>query len=144
MPGRGGAGGAARAGGSAVPSGHGGPVPKWVASEADLAELIATLESLDEFCFDTEFHRERTYYPQLALLQVGWTGGIALVDQPWRSDIAPLGACFVNAATVVAHAAGQDLEVLGRACGCVPTNLFDTQVAAGFPGLLDAVALHPR
>jgi len=104
-----------------------------VASDADLAELIATLVSLDEFCFDTEFHRERTYYPQLALLQVGWTGGIALVD-PLAVDIAPLGPCFVNAATVVAHAAGQDLEVLGRACGCVPTTLFDTQVAAGFLG----------
>ena len=35
---------------------------------------------------------------------------------------------------MVAHAAGQDLEVLGRACGCVPTTLFDTQVAAGFLG----------
>jgi len=104
-----------------------------VASEAGLDELIATLETLDEFCFDTEFHRERTYYPQLALLQVAWSGGIALVD-PLAVDIAPLGPCFVNAGTVVAHAAGQDLEVLDRACGCVPTNLFDTQVAAGFLG----------
>jgi len=35
---------------------------------------------------------------------------------------------------VVAHAAGQDLEVLLRACGCIPNRLFDTQVAAGFLG----------
>src|SRR5579862_2672423 len=128
MPGRRVSGGTTRAG-----SGEVGSAPTWVASQADLDELIATLETVEEFCFDTEFHRERTYYPQLALLQVAWSGGIALVD-PLAVDIAPLGPCFVNAATVIAHAAGQDLEVLGRACGCVPTTLFDTQVAAGFLG----------
>jgi ribonuclease D len=35
---------------------------------------------------------------------------------------------------MVAHAAEQDLEVLERACGRVPSRLFDTQVAAGFLG----------
>src|ERR1700694_4560422 len=104
---------------------------RWTDAEAGREELRATLEAADEFAFDTEFHRERTYWPQLALLQVAWPGGVALVD-PLAVDIAPLGPCFANAPSVVAHAAGQDLEVLDRACGCVPQNLFDTQVAAGF------------
>jgi ribonuclease D len=106
---------------------------RWVASAGDLDDLIATLAGLDEFAFDTEFHRERTYFPQLALLQVAWDGGAALVD-PLAVDVAPLGPCFAGRATVVAHAAGQDLEVLDRACGRVPLDLFDTQVAAGFLG----------
>jgi ribonuclease D len=106
---------------------------RWVDDAAALAELVGTLSEAGEFAFDTEFHRERTYWPQLALLQVAWEGGVALVD-PMAVDITPLGRCFSTAPLVVAHAAGQDLEVLDRACGCVPQNLFDTQVAAGFTG----------
>ena len=105
----------------------------WVDNHTSLVELTAVLSGVAEFAFDTEFHRERTYYPQLALLQVAWDGGIALVD-PMRVDIASLGPAFTGSSTVVAHAAQQDLEVLDRACGCVPRSLFDTQVAAGFLG----------
>src|SRR6516165_8027004 len=106
---------------------------RWIGDDSALAELIDTLCEVREFGFDTEFHRERTYWPQLALLQVAWEGGAALVD-PMAVDIAALGPCFASAPLVVAHAASQDLEVLDRACGCVPANLFDTQVAAGFIG----------
>jgi len=106
---------------------------RWVGDDAALAELATTLGEAGEFAFDTEFHRERTYWPQLALLQVAWDGGVALVD-PLAVDIAPLAPCFESSPMVVAHAAAQDLEVLDRACGSVPANLFDTQVAAGFIG----------
>ena len=106
---------------------------EWVSTPEALEALVDTLCAVDEFAFDTEFHRERTYYPQLALLQVAWDGGIALVD-PLAVDIAPLARCLGGPGIVVAHAASQDLEVLDRACGCVPNTLFDTQVAAGFLG----------
>ncbi|GAC1534155.1 MAG: ribonuclease D [Acidimicrobiales bacterium] len=106
---------------------------EWIATPEALEALVDTLSTVGEFAFDTEFHRERTYYPQLALLQVAWDGGIALVD-PLAVDIAPLARCLGGPGIVVAHAASQDLEVLDRACGCVPANLFDTQVAAGFLG----------
>src|SRR5579862_3301314 len=106
---------------------------RWVDDDAALAALAGTLCDAGEFAFDTEFHRERTYWPQLALLQVAWEGGVALVD-PMAVDIAALGPCFQSSPLVVAHAAGQDLEVLDRACGAQPLHLFDTQVAAGFIG----------
>jgi len=106
---------------------------RWVDDDAALADLVGMLCDAGEFGIDTEFHRERTYWPQLALLQVAWEGGAALVD-PMAVDIASLGPVFASAPLVVAHAAGQDLEVLDRACGSVPANLFDTQVAAGFIG----------
>ena len=66
---------------------------RWVDDDAGLAELAGALSDAGEFAFDTEFHRERTYWPQLALLQVAWEGGVALVD-PMAVDIAPLGRCF--------------------------------------------------
>ncbi|MHB8466701.1 MAG: ribonuclease D [Acidimicrobiales bacterium] len=102
-------------------------------SDEGLRVLVDELGDVDELAFDTEFHRERTYFPQLALLQIAWAGGIALID-PMHLDLAPLAPIFTSDASVIAHAAGQDLEVLDRACGCVPTKLFDTQVAAGFLG----------
>lgn len=106
---------------------------EWVDSPAALDRLVDVLCACDEFAFDTEFHRERSYYPQLALLQVAWDGGLALVD-PMTVDIGPLARCLGGPAIAVAHAASQDLEVLDRACGCVPATLFDTQIAAGFLG----------
>ena len=106
----------------------------WVETPAGLDELVARLVDEPEWSFDTEFHREKTYYPHLALLQVAWPGGIALVD-PLAVDVAPFAAVLAAGGTAVAHAADQDLEVLDRACGRGPARLFDTQVAAGFLGL---------
>jgi ribonuclease D len=49
-------------------------------------------------------------------------------------DPAPLATLLTGPATIVMHAASQDLEALDRVCGTVPDRLFDTQVAAGFVG----------
>jgi ribonuclease D len=94
---------------------------------------VARLADEPRYAVDTEFHRERTYAPRLALLQLAWFGGCAVVD-PLSVDVAPLRAVLEGPGTAVLHAAGQDLEVLLRACGTVPSSLFDTQVAAGFLG----------
>ena len=106
----------------------------WVETNGALDELVGLLVEEPVWAFDTEFHREKTYYPQLALLQVSWPGGIALVD-PLAVDVAPFAAVLAAPGTAVAHAADQDLEVLDRACGRAPSQLFDTQLAAGFLGM---------
>ena len=106
---------------------------EWIDDDAGLAELIATLRDVPLYAIDTEFHRERTYWPQLALVQIGWPGGIALVD-PTAVDIGPLREILTGPGTCIMHAADQDLEVLERACGVLPARLFDTQVAAGVLG----------
>ena len=105
-----------------------------VEDAAALGELVDELSGVDAYALDTEFHRERTYYPKLALLQVAWAGGIALVD-PLAVDVAPFSRVLEGGALAVLHACDQDLEVLERACARVPTRLFDTQLAAGFLGL---------
>ena len=106
---------------------------RWIGDAAAFEALLDELASCDVYALDTEFHRERTYFPHLALLQLAWEGGIALVD-PLAVDIAPFARILEGPGVAVVHAAEQDLEVLERACGTVPSRLFDTQVAAGFLG----------
>ncbi len=106
--------------------------------QRDFDELIDRLGQADRYALDTEFHRERTYWPALALLQISWRSGegpteVALVD-PLAVDVTGLCSVLAGEATMVAHAAEQDLEILERVCGQVPGRLFDTQVAAGFAG----------
>lgn len=94
------------------------------------------MSTAERYALDTEFHRERTYWPQLALVQIAWdgpSGGITVID-PLAVDVRPLAEVLTGPGLMIAHAADQDLEVLERACGAVPSRLFDTQVAAGFAG----------
>jgi ribonuclease D len=97
---------------------------------------VARLLTAERYALDTEFHRERTYWPHLALVQVAWDGplgGVAVID-PQAVEVSPLAEVLAGPGVMVAHAADQDLEVLERACGRGPSRLFDTQVAAGFAG----------
>lgn len=106
---------------------------EWVDDERGLGEVIDALADSGRYAIDTEFHRERTYYPKLALVQLAWEGGTVLID-PLAVDVAPLAAVLRGPGLAVAHAAEQDLEVLLQACAAVPSRLFDTQLAAGFVG----------
>ena len=110
-----------------------------------LDDLIDEVLSDSYYAIDTEFHREKTYFPRVALVQIGWSGGVALID-PLAVDISPLARLFDSAATAVLHAADQDLEVFQLECGTVPSSMFDTQVAAGFLGMAtpSLAALHER
>ncbi|MBW8827305.1 MAG: HRDC domain-containing protein [Acidobacteria bacterium] len=108
-----------------------------IADPAALATVVERLREASEYAVDTEFHRERSYYPTVALVQLAWREGaddvIVLVD-PLAVDMHPLGAVLDGPGLAVLHAATQDLEVMQRACGTVPARLFDTQLAAGFLG----------
>ena len=107
--------------------------PVWIDTTADLVALVDRLLAEPRYAMDTEFHRERTYYPRLALVQLAWPGGTALVD-PLALDITELARLLDGPGLAVLHAAQQDLDVLTHACGTVPARLFDTQLAAGFLG----------
>ena len=108
--------------------------PRWIANEASLDELVAEVAEEPRFALDTEFHGERSYWPRLALIQLAWNGGIAMVD-PLAVDASRLAPLLDAPRVLVAHAAEQDLAILERLCGRGPAQLFDTQVAAGFVGL---------
>jgi ribonuclease D len=108
---------------------------RWIETQSDFADLVDTLVSESIIGLDTEFHRERTFYPKVALVQLSWADGaeIALIDA-LDVDLAPFAEVLKGPGLIVMHAAAQDLEVLNRSCGTVPQHLFDTQLAAGFCG----------
>jgi ribonuclease D len=96
--------------------------------------VVAGLLAAGTYGLDTEFHREKTYFAHLALLQLSWGDGeVALVD-PLAVDIAPLAKVLERDEICLMHAASQDIPILDRACGVQPARLVDTQLAAGFLG----------
>lgn len=106
---------------------------RWINTDEGVAEYVTRLVSEPRYAMDTEFHRERTYFPKLALVQIAGAGEIVLID-PLACDLSPLKQLFASESLAVLHAAQQDLDVLTHAVGAVPERMFDTQLAAGFLG----------
>lgn len=112
----------------------------WIDDQEGLEELVDELVEMDRYALDTEFHRERTYFPKLALIQIAWwpegtldKQELVLID-PLGVDVSVLGRLFDTDALCVIHAAQQDLDVLTHSVGSVPRRMFDTQIAGGFVG----------
>jgi ribonuclease D len=102
----------------------------------DLAALTARLTNDAEVALDTEFMRERTYFPLLCLVQVATDHEIACIDPLAIGDLAPLATLLTRPSVrVVLHAARQDIEVLLTRCGGFAARVFDTQVAAALLGM---------
>lgn len=111
--------------------------------------LITDTHALDALCerlrgeafitVDTEFMRERTYWPELCVVQLAGTAEVAVVDALAPGiDLAPLGLLLADPAIEkVFHAARQDIEIFLLRFGTVPRPLFDTQIAAMVAGFGD-------
>jgi ribonuclease D len=99
---------------------------------AELAELCDELTKEPFVALDTEFMRDRTYFPKLCLVQVAGASRHAAIDPLAEGlDLAPLLALMTNPAVVkVFHAARQDVEIFHHLGGAIPMPLFDTQLAA--------------
>ena len=48
------------------------PVYQLITDPVALSEAIEAAAKEDRYAIDTEFHRERTYFPQVALVQLAW------------------------------------------------------------------------
>jgi ribonuclease D len=117
------------------------PPPALIETTDALAALCARLAGAEFVTVDTEFMRERTYWPELCVIQLAGPDEVAVVDaQAPGLDLSPLWALFDNAAvTKVFHAARQDIEIFVLRTGRVPAPLFDTQIAAMVAGFGDQV-----
>jgi ribonuclease D len=112
-----------------------------ITSTESLAALCQRLRGEHFVTVDTEFMRERTYWPELCVVQLAGEHEVAVVDATAEGiDLAPLGALLADPAVEkVFHAARQDIEIFLLRFGAVPTPLFDTQVAAMVAGFGDQV-----
>ena len=101
-------------------------------------EALAVLARSDFVAVDTEFMREKTYYPKLCLVQMATPERCVLIDPLALDDLRPLWSFLRERTRLKAlHAARQDIEVLlaaERGDATVPGPLFDTQLAAAFLG----------
>ena len=113
--------------------------------------MIKTTEKLQELCIrlskfpfvtlDTEFIREKTYYPELCLIQIAGPEEEVCIDPLSPDlDLTPLFELMQNQSVVkVFHAARQDVEIFYHLSGQIPSPLFDTQIAATVCGYGDNV-----
>ena len=106
---------------------------EWIDTDAALRDFVVASVGCGQYSIDTEFHREKTYFPRLALVQVRARDVTALID-PLAVDMALMRPLLEGDDLAVLHAAQQDLDVLAQSIGFVPARIYDTQLAAGFIG----------
>ena len=108
----------------------------WIDRDDELPPLAQTLDSQAWIGVDTEFLRERTFFPKLCLLQLAAGGRIWCIDTLRIGSLDPLMAVLTAAAArKVIHAARQDLEAVYLSSKGIVAPVFDTQIAAGCIGL---------
>ncbi|MCB1882824.1 MAG: ribonuclease D [Geminicoccaceae bacterium] len=114
-----------------------------ITATADLADLCSRLRQEAYVTIDTEFMRDRTYYPKLCLVQIAGAAEAVAVD-PLASglDMAPFVELLLDERVLkVLHASRQDMEIFYHLCGGrLPRPVFDTQVAAQVCGFGEEVA----
>jgi ribonuclease D len=102
---------------------------------ADVNAIAERARAAGRLGLDTEFMPEGRYKPLLCLVQIAAGGEVDVLDPLEGFDPAPLAAVLADPEIeVVLHAGRQDVAILRREWSIEFTNVFDTQVAAGFAG----------
>lgn len=113
---------------------------RYIDTAEDLQVLCQELSQESMLALDTEFLREKTYYPQLCLIQVAGENIAACIDPLAIDDLGPLLDLLYRPDIVkVLHSARQDLEIFYQLRGALPEPIFDTQIAATLAGFGDQI-----
>jgi len=112
----------------------------YVETDSELRSLCERVQDARTLAVDTEFERQRTFYPKLCLVQLAIDDVVVCIDTRVVRELSNLVAAL-NRSHVpkIIHSARQDLEVLGLVCGAIPRPLYDTQVAAGLVGFSEQI-----
>lgn len=114
---------------------------KIINNQQAFVELCEGLAGSDWLALDTEFMREKTYTPVLALIQIANDQHEACIDPLAIEDLSPFGRLLEDTDTsIILHSCRQDLEALDTLIDENLNNLFDTQIAAAFCGHGDQVS----
>jgi ribonuclease D len=102
---------------------------------AELTDLVQAIRAAGRLAIDTEFVWERTYRPELGVVQIATDGVVAVIDAVALKDLSPLFPVLQDPAIpVVLHGGGQDLEIMAVLMGAPMRGVVDTQVEAAFLG----------
>ena len=111
---------------------------QYINTADQLAKLCGEIQKTTWLALDTEFLREKTYYPKFCLLQIATPDWVACVDPIALPDLSSLfDAIYKPEIVKVFHSCHQDLEIFYQLTGKVPGPIFDTQVAAPLLGYQD-------
>ena len=114
----------------------------YIDDQDSLESFAERARSARVLAVDTEFLREKTYYPKLCLVQLSADDEVAVVDPFAVGSLDPLIPLFSDPAIVkVFHAGRQDLEIVLHETGMLPAPVFDTQVAAALLGHTQQIGL---
>ncbi len=120
-------------------------IPSLVVEKSALLKLCEVLEREKVIALDTEFIRETTFFPKIALIQVATQKEVWLIDPTVliKEDLAPLLDIFRSKDILkIIHASYADQECLYWAYDCIVEPVLDTSVAAALCGLGDNVGLQ--
>ena len=116
----------------------------YISTQEDFEDFIARSANSPFLAIDTEFLRERTYRPQLCLLQMATEDEVVLVDPFDLQDLSPLSDLFLNESIMkIVHSGRQDIEILYHEVGVMPWPIFDTQIAASLLGYTQQIGYGP-
>jgi len=108
---------------------------QYIETNQQLVGFCDKIKTADYCTIDTEFVREKTYYPILSLIQIASEQHMACIDPLVIEDFDPLIALLLQQDLVkVFHSPSQDLEILYQYFSCMPEPIFDTQLAAAVLG----------
>ena len=115
-----------------------------IKNSSEFKSLIKNLEKYNFFTIDTEFLRDKTYFPDFCLMQIATTNNAYIVDVLSPDiDMRLFKDILLNEKIVkVFHSCKQDVEILQKSAGVTPKNIFDTQVASGFCGIGDTMSYY--
>lgn len=115
---------------------------KVITDQRSLETACTRLAEAPFIAVDTEFMREKTYYPQLCLIQAAGGDVEAIIDPLAPGlNLKPFFALMADPGLEkVFHAARQDVEIFVHLAGDAPRNIFDTQIAGMALGLGESIA----
>ena len=111
---------------------------QYIDKPEQLAKLCVQIKNEPWLALDTEFLREKTYYPKFCLLQIAAPGWSACVDPLVLPSMDEVFEAIYNTSILkVFHSCRQDLEIFFQITGKIPEPIFDTQIAAPLLGYQD-------
>ncbi len=112
-----------------------------ITSTQDLVSFCKAASDSEWLALDTEFIREKTYYPNLCLVQIASASDMVCIDTIAIKDLSALQELLYQESIIkIFHSASQDLEIFVNLFDAVPTPMFDTQIAASLLGFGEQVS----